>query len=72
MTAFQYKCRLCGEIYSDGYTSNKNAFNILVCTVSNTTMPKEFIGMQPTLVSIHCGCKKGSGISDLIGIIEEK
>jgi len=69
---FQYKCRLCGEIFNDSCTSPGNAEIILICTVLGQQMPDKFFGTQPTMVTIHHGCKKGHGVADLIGYIVEE
>ncbi len=69
---FQYQCRLCGEKYKDVHTSKENAAMLLVCIVYGHEIPKKLIGMPPTFLGTHTGCKKGYGISDLIGYsIEE-
>lgn len=66
---FQYKCRLCGETYNDSCTAEKNAFYLLVSIVHSLPNPKPVVGIIPTMVDIHSGCKVGSGVSDLIGYI---
>jgi hypothetical protein len=69
---FQYKCRLCHEIYDDGITSEKNAQIILISTVLNFEMPHPLIGQQPKLIGLHSACKKGYGVGDLIGYINKE
>jgi len=63
---FQYKCRRCGNIHIEGYTSEDNAFIILCATLIDTPMPKEMIGQRPNLLTFH-SCHNGYGVSDLIG-----
>ena len=65
---FQYKCRLCGKIYSESCTSEENAFMVLVSIILGHEMPL-LIGTQPRMVEIHTSCKTGHGIADLIGTI---
>ncbi len=67
---FQYKCRLCGETYSNPCISEEVALMVLVCTISGTSMPKTW-GTQPEMLDIHAGCKTGKGIADLIGYVVE-
>lgn len=68
---FQYKCRLCGEVYKEGSTSEENAQYILISIAYNFDDPEPVIGVKPTMIGIHSGCKIGCGISDLIGYIVE-
>ena len=65
---FQYKCRLCGEVYSGSCTSEENAFMALVSIVLGHKLPLT-IGNQPRMIEVHPGCKAGHGIADLIGTI---
>ena len=65
---FQYKCRLCGEIYSGSCTSEENAFMILVAITLDKKIPL-MVGTQPIMIEIHPGCKAGHGVADLIGTI---
>jgi len=64
---FQYKCRLCGETYSDTDCSEELAQMVLVCTVYGFEIPSDLIGTPPKMVACHAGCKAGYGVSDLIG-----
>ena len=66
---FKYKCRLCGEEYEDSYTSEDIAQEVLIDLVYKYPMPKGLIGVSPTLLGTHSGCKVGYGVSDLIGYI---
>ena len=66
---FRYKCRSCGEEYDDAHTSEENALMTLICTIQDKPMPSKMIGVQPAMVDIHSNCKKGSGVSDLMGYI---
>ncbi|MCK4828812.1 hypothetical protein KA005_74495 [bacterium] len=78
---FRYKCRLCGEIYTDACASKKTALMVLIRVVSEQFISKKPIGIQspfpesnpliPRLIDIHSGCKAGLGVSDLIGYIVE-
>ena len=65
---FQYKCRLCGEIYADVCTSEENAFMVLVHIVLDKQMPS-MMGVQPKMIEVHASCKAGHGIADLMGTI---
>ncbi len=67
--AFQYKCRLCGEVYANTFTGEQNALIYLVCAIDNKLPPKQFIEGSLDLISTHVGCEKGHGVSDLIGYI---
>jgi len=74
---FQYKCRQCGEIFTDGMISIKNAKIILIHVVFDFKMKLD-IGLPPTMVNVH-SCKRyaggnGEGVADLIGYVikEEK
>jgi len=70
---FQYKCRLCGEIYDGACTGEINALNILMHIVFGISLPEDLFGVLPSMVSIHAGCKVGYGVADLIGyVVEEK
>lgn len=69
---FQYKCRLCGEVFDDAITSPENAQITLICTVTNKPMPEKFIGIQPEMIELHAGCKKGYGVADLIGYVVQE
>lgn len=70
---FQYKCRLCGEVYDEGaWTSEENAGIILICTIIQKSVPKKFSEIQPDMVGIHVSCKVGRGVSDLIGYVVEE
>lgn len=61
---FQYKCRLCGEVYTEGETSAKNANIHLVGIIYGC-----FKGAMPQMVDIHACCKAGYGIADLQGVV---
>lgn len=58
---FQYKCRLCGEIYQSICTSEEKAHTMLSCMVRNRP------GYE-----LHSDCKLGYGISDIIGYTVEE
>ena len=70
MAKFQYKCRLCGEIYDGPCGQIKNAHMILIHTILDEKIP-EFLGAPPMMISTHL-CKNGHGVSDLVGYIEEE
>ncbi len=66
---FQYKCRLCGEIYTDACSGEDVAQHTLICTVHGYDMPQKYIGIQPQMFDLHSGCKAGYGVGDLLGYI---
>ena len=70
---FQYKCRLCGEIYTSGETCEDIARTCLICVTLDIDPTKALghIGTPPSMVETHTACKKGFGIADLIGYIVE-
>ena len=65
---FQYKCRLCGEIEENPRTAEENALPILIASVEGFTYPLP-VGDQPKMTGIHAACKKGIGVTDLIGVV---
>jgi len=67
---FQYKCRLCGETYTDKVTNNKIAFQIICHLLFDFPVPDFSVGMVPSMLGVHALCKKGTGVADLIGYIE--
>ncbi len=67
IATFQYKCRQCGEIYSDGHISPEGAMHILIATVNGRRMSDHSVVTQPNLIGLHSRCKEGYGVSDLIG-----
>lgn len=67
---FLYKCRLCGEVYSEGSCPKENAFNKLVSTVLGIQLVN-ITRTQPVLTDVHIDCKKGTGVSDFIGYSEK-
>ena len=69
---FQYKCRLCGETYTNEMTNNKIAFQIIGHLLFDLSAPALSVGIMPKMLGIHAACKKGTGIADLIGYIEEE
>lgn len=70
---FKYKCRLCGETHDDAHTSEDNAQLLLPHIVyQHHDPPAGLIGVIPTLIATHPGCKLGYGVSDLIGYIIER
>jgi len=69
---FQYKCRQCGEVYTDGITSVKNAKEILINAVFDFKIKLD-IELPPTMINVH-SCKRyvgrnGEGVTDLIGYV---
>lgn len=68
---FQYKCRQCGEVYSNtaiGISDNRFKANmILLSTIMGERMPKGIIGLQPQLMEMHSCNEEDIGVSDLIG-----
>lgn len=68
---FQYRCRLCGEVYTDGSSGTGIAYQILISTVLGVKLDR-IMGIPPQLLSIHAACKMGLGVSDLLGYVVEK
>ena len=61
-----YKCRLCGEKYCEGETSNKKL--ALSITIAAALSQEHSDPMASTLITVH-NCKDGSyGISDFLGM----
>ncbi len=69
---FEYKCRLCGERYQGAHTSVELAQHLLLSIVYGWNPPAGIIGMNPTLIATHPGCKLGYGVSDFLGYIVKK
>jgi hypothetical protein len=66
MVARMYKCRLCGQIFSDGHTSKNNASKI--CT---TLMCSDRTGITCKNDIHHC--TDGSiGFADFLGFKQEE
>ena len=65
---FKYKCRLCGEVFSNGDTSGFNGFRLLVHAALDVGYIDDLIGSAPGMVDLHYDCKKGIGVGDLIGV----
>lgn len=70
---FQYKCRLCGEVYTGAETCEDLARNVLICVTLgiDPTVEYQNIGIVPNLIEPHIACRNGFGVSDLIGYIVE-
>lgn len=67
---FQYKCRLCGEKYTDAITSEENAkICLLYILRGEKEPPNKMFGSLPEMVEAHAGCKAGYGVADLQGVI---
>lgn len=63
---FMYKCRMCGEEFGNDETAEKNAFSILITSITGIKIP-HLVGMIPRMLSFH-SCSDGSvGVADLIG-----
>lgn len=69
---FIYRCRKCGVEYTDTATGETVGFYVLIATVHGHDMPKNLIGVQPTLIGIHTCDKDNMGVSDLIGTHTER
>ena len=65
---FQYKCRLCGEVYTEGETSAENAFIFLLSIISGTPS-RPIVGLMPKMVDTHHCCIVGYGVADLQGVV---
>jgi hypothetical protein len=67
---FQYKCRLCREIFSGEHTSTNNAQHYLIHAVYGFALGDALSAFNPpSLISTHPACTKGYGVADLIGYI---
>jgi len=65
--AFEYRCRLCGKVYSDQTTSENLERMILLHIGHGIDLPEIKVGSIPKMVELHATCKKGVGVADLIG-----
>ena len=64
-----YKCRNCGETYSNCHAPNLSL--ALSCIMIDGVTPKQW-GIPATMIDIH-SCKNGEeGIADLVGGIPDK
>jgi len=61
-----YKCRMCGEEYS-----NTHAPDIQLCLISiitgNDSIIQQWSGIIPIMLDLHCHSDGTDGIGDLIG-----
>ena len=62
---FKFKCRMCGEVYTEGITGNDNiAFKCTLCAALDR--PSSEHVQAPHLISVHCK-NDHYGIADFIG-----
>ena len=62
---FKFKCRMCGEVYTEGMTRNDNiAFGCTLCAALDR--PSSDHVQAPHLISVHCK-NDHYGIADFVG-----
>jgi len=64
---FMYKCRLCGEVYSNMDVAIESGLRHLVNAVLDL---KDRSVNSPCMTTIHVDCKNGIGVADLLGYEE--
>lgn len=67
---FQYKCRLCGMVYSgECCISLEVAKRALECVAKGIEMKEHPPHSTPPTTIVHISCEVGRGLSDLVGYI---
>lgn len=64
-----YKCRKCGEIYSDNHAPDVLSALISISIIGRT--PHEMGGIVLHMTSLHHCAEKTIGMADLVGGVED-
>lgn len=62
-----YRCRFCGETFSDGHAPDGPI--ALAVAEGRSPKPADWLGDAPGIKTLHLDCTAGgTGIADLVGI----
>lgn len=68
---FQYKCRLCNEIFDDQDGDANTIRQVFLATIYDWAIqidPGD--PHKPMIVDLHAKCRMGCGVADLIGYVK--
>ncbi len=63
-----YKCRLCGEVYSNSIACGVSEAEFMFFMQENGEVDFGGVGVNPTLTDVHFCKDKRIGMSDFVGV----